>query len=64
MAAAIVYGLHEVLDRVGSSTSGSVLAQMRMTGWEVFGTDLVVLAIGALIGTGGSALAISRFLDV
>ncbi len=64
VAAAIVYGLHEVLDRVGSSTSGSVLAQMRMTGWEVFGTDLVVLAIGALIGTGGSALAISRFLDV
>jgi cell division transport system permease protein len=64
VAAAIVYGLHEVLDKVGSNTSGSVLAQMRMTGWEVFVTDLVVVVIGVLIGTGGSALAISRFLDV
>jgi cell division transport system permease protein len=64
VAAAIVYGLHEVLDRVGSSTSGSVMAQMRMTGWEVFVTDVVVVIIGVLIGTGGSALAISRFLDV
>lgn len=63
VAAAIVYGLHVVLDRIGG-TSGSVLAQMRMTGWEVFGTDVVVVAIGILIGTGGSAVAISRFLDV
>lgn len=63
VAAAIVYGLHVLLDRLGGSP-GSVLAQMRMTGWEVFGTDLVVIAIGVLIGTGGSAVAISRFLDV
>jgi cell division transport system permease protein len=64
VAAAIVYGLHEVLDKLGANTSGSVLAQMRMTGWEVLITDIVVVAIGVLIGTGGSALAISRFLDV
>lgn len=64
VAAAVVYGLHVLLDRIGSGTSGSVLAQMRMTGWEVFVTDVVVVAIGILIGTGGSALAISRFLDV
>jgi cell division transport system permease protein len=64
VAAGIVYALHVVLDRVGSSTTGSVLAQMRMTGWEVFGTDVVVVVIGVLIGTGGSAIAISRFLDV
>lgn len=64
VAAAIVYGLHEVLDKLGSNTSGSVLAQMRMTGWEVFFTDLVVVLLGGLIGAGGSALAISRFLDV
>ena len=63
IAAAIVYGLHVVLDRV-SGGSGSVVAQMRMTGWEVFGTDVVVVVIGVLIGTGGSAIAISRFLDV
>jgi cell division transport system permease protein len=64
VAAAVVYGLHVLLDRIGSSTSASVLAQMRMTGWEVFATDVVVMAIGVLIGTGGSAIAISRFLDV
>ena len=64
VAAAIVYGLHEVLNNLGARTGGSVLAQMRMTGWEVFATDLVVLAIGVLIGTGGSAIAIRRFLDV
>jgi cell division transport system permease protein len=64
VAAAVVYGLHVLLDRIGGGTSGSVLAQMRMTGWEVFVTDVVVVAIGVLIGTGGSALAISRFLDV
>lgn len=63
VAAAIVYGLHVALDRF-AGTSGSVLAQMRMTGWEVFVTDVVVVAIGVLIGTGGSAVAISRFLDV
>ncbi len=64
VAAGVVYALHVVLDRIGSSTSGSVLAQMRMTGWEVFVTDVVVVVIGVLIGTGGSAIAISRFLDV
>jgi cell division transport system permease protein len=64
VAAGVVYALHVVLDRIGSGTSGSVLAQMRMSGWEVFVTDVVVVAIGVLIGTGGSAIAISRFLDV
>ncbi|MGH9098737.1 MAG: cell division protein FtsX, partial [Acidimicrobiales bacterium] len=64
VAAAVVYALHVSLDHIGTSTSGSFLAQMRMTGWEVFFTDLVVVVIGALIGTGGSAVAISRFLDV
>lgn len=63
-AAAIVYGLHEALDSVDTRTSGSVLAQMRMTGWEVFTTDIVVLAVGILIGAGGSAIAIGRLLDV
>ncbi len=64
VAAGIVYGLHVLLDRLGSTTAGSVLAQMRMTGWQVFFTDLLVVLIGVAIGTGGSALAISRFLDV
>lgn len=41
-----------------------MFARMRTTGWELFATDIVVLAIGILIGTGGSAIAIRRLLDV
>ena len=67
LAAALVYGLHVILNDFGApspSGGGSVLTQMRMTGWEVFGTDAVVVILGVLIGTLGSALAIRRFLDV
>jgi cell division transport system permease protein len=64
VAAAVVYGLHSVLNHLGNQTPGSVLAQMHMTGWDVFGIDSVILLIGVLIGTGGSAVAIRRFLDV
>jgi cell division transport system permease protein len=63
VAALAVYVLHVVLNDLGNNT-GSVLAQMRMTGWQVFGTDLVVVLVGVLVGTVGSAIAIRRFLDV
>jgi cell division protein FtsX len=63
VAASVVFGLHEVLNSL-SNNSTSVLAQMRLTGWEIFGTDAIVIVIGALIGTVGSAVAIRRFLDV
>jgi cell division transport system permease protein len=62
IAAAVVFGVHELLDHVGSP--GSILALIRLSGWELFGTDAVVIFIGVLIGCGGSALAIRRFLDV
>ena len=42
----------------------ALLAQMRMTGWQVFATDAVVVIVGIAIGTIGSAIAIRRFLDV
>jgi cell division transport system permease protein len=63
VAASAVFGLHAVLNSL-SNAPGSVLAQMRLSGWELFGTDAVVIVIGALIGTVGSAIAIRRFLDV
>ncbi|MGH9092784.1 MAG: cell division protein FtsX [Acidimicrobiales bacterium] len=63
LAAALVYVLHVILNDVGS-TPGSLMYQMRMTGWEVFATDAVVVVVGACIGTLGSAIAIRRFLDV
>lgn len=63
LAAAMVYLLHVVLNDVGS-TPGSLLYEMRMTGWQVFVTDAVVVIVGVAIGTLGSAIAIRRFLDV
>jgi cell division protein FtsX len=37
---------------------------MRMTGGEVILTDIVVVVVGVVIGSLGSAIAIRRFLDV
>lgn len=67
VAAGVVYGLHVVLNDLGNPAShpaGSLLTQMRLTGWEMFATEAVVVVVGMLIGTVGSAMAIRRFLDV
>src|SRR5579875_3570028 len=65
VAAAVVLGLHELLDSLANPNQpGSVLSQMRLTGWQLVGTDVVVVVIGVLIGSVGSAIAIRRFLDV
>jgi cell division transport system permease protein len=65
LAAGVVFGLHVLLNSLGNpSQTGAVLTQMRMSGWNVFGTDAVVVIIGVLIGSAGSAAAIRRFLDV
>jgi cell division transport system permease protein len=65
VAASVVFGLHELLNGLANPNDpGSVLSQMRLSGWELFGTDAVVIVIGVLIGSVGSAIAIRRFLDV
>ncbi|HEX3946875.1 MAG TPA: FtsX-like permease family protein [Acidimicrobiales bacterium] len=66
LAAALVYVLHVVLNDFGDPVAHptSLLSQMRMTGWQVFATDAVVIVVGIAIGTIGSAIAIRRFLDV
>jgi cell division transport system permease protein len=65
LASAWVYGIHVVVDGVSNANDPQSLgAQMRLTGWHVFVTDLVVVLIGALIGGLGSAFAVRRFLDV
>ncbi|MDA8359871.1 MAG: permease-like cell division protein FtsX [Actinomycetota bacterium] len=66
VAAALVYVLHVLLNDAGNPVThpGSLLAQMRMSGWAVFGTDAVVVIVGVCVGTLGSAIAIRRFLDV
>ncbi|MGH9087833.1 MAG: cell division protein FtsX [Acidimicrobiales bacterium] len=67
VAAGVVYALHVVLNDLGNPAThpaGSLLTQMRLTGWDMFITDAVIVVVGMLIGTMGSALAIRRFLDV
>lgn len=65
LAALVVFGLHDALNAFGDpSNPNAVLTQMRLSGWQVFWTDVVVVVLGAAIGAGGSALAIRRFLDV
>jgi cell division transport system permease protein len=65
LASGIVYGIHVTIDGLSTAANPQSLgAQMRLTGWHVFGTDLVIVLIGAGIGALGSAFAVRRFLDV
>ena len=65
LASGIVYGIHVAIDNLSTGASPDSLgAQMRLTGWHVFGTDVVIMLIGAGIGALGSAFAVRRFLDV
>ncbi len=65
VAAAIVFGLHELLNSLANPDQPfSVLSQMRLSGVQLFSTDIVVVLIGVFIGSIGSAMAIRRFLDV
>jgi cell division transport system permease protein len=63
VAAVVVVVLHIVLNALGSGQTSNVLSQMRLSTHEVVFTSLVVLLIGVLIGSIGSALGIRRFLD-
>ena len=63
-ASVAVFILHWVLDSFSdSSGSGNIWYLMRMPISEVVVTSLMVVFIGALIGSIGSALGIRRFLD-
>ncbi|HLG68734.1 MAG TPA: permease-like cell division protein FtsX [Acidimicrobiales bacterium] len=65
VAALAVYALHLVFNQLGNPEHPQALfTLMRMSGWEVFWTEAVVVSVGVLIGSAGSALAIRRFLDV
>ena len=60
-----VYILYLFINHAGGgNNSSNVFSAMRLTGAEVFWTDIVVVFVGVLIGSLGSAIAIRRFLDV
>jgi cell division transport system permease protein len=65
LAAGVTYGLYLLINHWGSGRQTSnIFTAMHMSGWEVLGTNIVVVLVGMLIGTVGSAIAIRRFLDV
>jgi cell division transport system permease protein len=65
LAALAVYALYAVINHYGNgSGTGNILGAMHMSGGEVILTDLVVVIVGVVIGSLGSAIAIRRFLDV
>ena len=47
-----------------AANANSIIAQMSLSGWEVFGTCLLVSLVGVGVGVVGSAFAVRRFLDV
>jgi cell division transport system permease protein len=63
VAVGLVVVVHAIGDYLGQ-TPGSLLNQIEISGWEVFWINAVVVLVGILIGTVGSAVAIRRFLDV
>jgi cell division transport system permease protein len=65
VAAFGVYALHVVFDHFANANDPQALfSLMRLSGWQVFWTDTIVIILGVLIGSVGSAVAIRRFLDV
>ncbi len=65
LASAVVFGIHVTIDHLsGGADPTSLLSEMRLSGWHVVGTDLVVIFVGGTIGALGSAFAVRRFLDV
>jgi len=63
VAALVVVGLHWLLDDLASGNPNSVLYQMRMPAAEVIVTNVLVVLVGLVVGTIGSAFAIRRFLE-
>jgi cell division transport system permease protein len=63
VAVIVVLGLNVLLDALGNSQTANVWYQMRLSSGEVVATGLLVLLVGVLIGSVGSAFGIRRFLD-
>jgi cell division transport system permease protein len=64
LASALVYVLYLVIDHAGGSAASNIFSAMHLSAGELIATDIVVIFVGVLIGSLGSAIAIRRFLDV
>jgi cell division transport system permease protein len=66
LAFAVVWiGRSVIQDRIsGARNDIQLFKQFLVTGSDVTGTGILLLIVGVVVGTVGSALAVSRFLDV
>jgi cell division transport system permease protein len=64
IAAAMTYAVYLLINHAGGHNTGNIFSAMHMTGGELLWTNIVVVFVGVLIGSLGSAVAIRRFLDV
>jgi cell division transport system permease protein len=65
LAAGVVWLLYALIDHWGSGrTTSNIFTAIHTSSTEMIVTNVVVVLVGALIGTAGSAIAIRRFLDV
>jgi cell division transport system permease protein len=62
VAFAIVYVLRDAV--FGLVDKNDLFKGLVATSPQVVGTGVLILIVGALVGAGGSAAAVSRFLDV
>jgi cell division transport system permease protein len=65
LAAGVVYGLYEFINHAGGGkTSSNIFTAMHFSGSQMIWTNVIVILVGMVIGSLGSAIAIRRFLDV
>jgi cell division transport system permease protein len=64
LAAALVYVVYLVIDHAGGTAASNIFSAMHLSAGELIWTNVVVILVGVLIGSLGSAIAIRRFLDV
>jgi cell division transport system permease protein len=62
VAAGIVYLLHLWITHLAHA--GNFWSDLALSGWDAFWVSVVVIVVGAAVGTLGSFVAIRRFLDV
>ena len=65
LAVGTVFGINELFDRwLSGGNNLQLLESFVVASSDVWGTSILLLIVGCLVGTIGSAVAVTRFLDV
>ena len=64
VAAVAVIGLQHLVSYTINHFHANLLVAAEVTGGQVVTTEIFVILVGAIVGAGGSALAVRRFLEV